>query len=347
MACTLTLFGSALPHQRSRHVLQSPSRINHPSNSYARMEKSSKQSDQRKPRTVYALDNPFCQVQWPTIDSKEDQDLVLELLCALLSPIGDHRRLHRDHTASKGKRSKRYQRETRKRIRLENAGPENDSKMSLDEDESSNDKIANGATPAEQGPLPAPSPPPPELSSHATIGLNSITQHLNTLAAINLPPTLPLQKQHSTKSKQKENSKSNMNHTIPFTAIFLTRADSQPTPLHAHLPVLTYIASASSPNPTLLIPLPRGASARLQSALALPSVNFIGLLSTLPETGIAGELLQLVRRIVKPITVPWLEGKLPSTASPQTTYLPLKVKKLRTTVGPPKQKAPQVETPAK
>ena len=36
-------------------------------------------------------------------------------------------------------------------------------------------------------------------------------------------------------------------------------------------------------------------------------MNFIGLLSTLPETGTGGALLQLVRRVVRPVSVPWLE----------------------------------------
>lgn len=58
------------------------------------------------------------------------------------------------------------------------------------------------------------------------------------------------------------------------------------------------------------MPLPKGAAAKLQNALGLPSANFIGLWSTLPETGTAGALLELVRRVVQPVKVPWLEGKL-------------------------------------
>ncbi|KAG5957228.1 hypothetical protein E4U57_001906 [Claviceps arundinis] len=52
-------------------------------------------------RLVHHLDTPFSTVAWPEV-SLDDQDTILELLCNLLSPIGQHRRTHLK--ASQGKR---------------------------------------------------------------------------------------------------------------------------------------------------------------------------------------------------------------------------------------------------
>ncbi|KAK4661483.1 RNase P and RNase MRP subunit [Podospora pseudopauciseta] len=58
-------------------------------------------------RIVHTLDTPFSVVEWPQI-SQEDQDVILELLCHLLSPLGTHRRLF--VTPSKGMRDRKRKR---------------------------------------------------------------------------------------------------------------------------------------------------------------------------------------------------------------------------------------------
>ncbi|KAF8423257.1 hypothetical protein EV426DRAFT_602824 [Tirmania nivea] len=329
-------------------------------------------ADSKKTRITYVIDNPFCQIDWPTIDSKLDQDLILELLCSLLSPIGDYRRLHITPTTSKGKRAKKTARAARKKTRLEGRGEERDEssdKMEMDVD---GDQV-EGSTKVEfpiapttsiqkstlpvvdlQQPL---APPPPDITKNVLIGLNSITTALTTLASSRLPPTFPgnLNLQSRKNRKRKPTSLTSTTNTPPqpyLTTIFLTRSDSQPTPLHAHLPMLTYLSSLPThAHPTLLVPLPKGAAEKLKNVLGLPSANFIGLWSTLPGTGTARTLLELVRRVVQPVKVPWLEGKLGAGGKegegeeeregrgkgPQGLkegeYQPMRVKKLRTVVG--------------
>ncbi|KAL7807334.1 hypothetical protein V8C44DRAFT_337481 [Trichoderma aethiopicum] len=102
-----------------------------------------------KKRLVHHLDTPFSTSSWPVI-SLDDQDAILELLCHLLSPIGQHRRLH--IKPSKGKRAARREKKT---------------KMKLDEPSDS---------------IKIEPPPVPELSASVDIGFNSITNNLGSLA---------------------------------------------------------------------------------------------------------------------------------------------------------------------
>ncbi|KAM0349367.1 hypothetical protein ACHAPU_003776 [Fusarium lateritium] len=96
-------------------------------------------------RVVHQLDTPFSTVLWPSI-STEDQDTILELLCELLGPIGQHRQMHARR--SKGKRA---------------AQKEKDAK-----------KTGNG-------PEQLPVPPMPEIEASIDIGLNSITRNLQSV----------------------------------------------------------------------------------------------------------------------------------------------------------------------
>ncbi|KAE9367875.1 hypothetical protein N431DRAFT_348823 [Stipitochalara longipes BDJ] len=100
----------------------------------------------RKPKTIFQLETPFTNTQWPET-SPQNQDTILELLCSLLSPIGQYRATNT--TPSKGKRSK-------KRKRKE-------------------DKSKGEAPDLSR-------PPPPEISSYVVVGLNSITRSLESLS---------------------------------------------------------------------------------------------------------------------------------------------------------------------
>ncbi|ORY59103.1 uncharacterized protein BCR38DRAFT_445632 [Pseudomassariella vexata] len=98
-----------------------------------------------KKKFVFQLDTPYSAVLWPQVTS-EDQDTILELLCSLLSPLGQYRSRHIQ--PSKGKRaSKRKRRE---------------------------------AGVAEAEPT---SPPAPEISTYVDVGLAAITRHLHSMAA--------------------------------------------------------------------------------------------------------------------------------------------------------------------
>ncbi|KAH7041163.1 uncharacterized protein B0I36DRAFT_20097 [Microdochium trichocladiopsis] len=98
-----------------------------------------------KKKIVHQLDTPYSTAKWPEI-ALDDQDTVLELLCTLLSPIGEHRAQHVQR--SKGKRDT-------KRKRTEKS----------------------------PGTIKAPSPPPaPELLSHIDVGLVAVTRRLQNLS---------------------------------------------------------------------------------------------------------------------------------------------------------------------
>ena len=77
-------------------------------------------------------------------------------------------------------------------------------------------------------------------------------------------------------------------------------------------------------------------------------MNFIALWSTMPEVGTAGKLLEIVRTVVKPVAVPWLDegevgeekqrvGRKFTRAFREGDYQPLRVKKLKTIIGGSKQ----------
>ncbi|KND92215.1 hypothetical protein TOPH_03243 [Tolypocladium ophioglossoides CBS 100239] len=104
-------------------------------------------------KLVHHLDTPFSTVSWPEI-SPDDQDTILELLCNLLSPIGQHRRAH--IKPSKGKRAA---------------------------------KRKTNSKDGERPPANAPVPPKPEICAKVDVGFNSITKNLEELANPNVEPT--------------------------------------------------------------------------------------------------------------------------------------------------------------
>ncbi|KAF6837893.1 hypothetical protein CPLU01_02779 [Colletotrichum plurivorum] len=99
-------------------------------------------------KLVYSVDTPYSAAQWPDI-SFEDQDTILELLCSLLAPLGQHRQRH--VTPSEGKRAAKRK---RKDEGIASKTAEQDSR-----------------------------PPTPELASFVDVGLASITRNLEKLAA--------------------------------------------------------------------------------------------------------------------------------------------------------------------
>ncbi|KAG6052603.1 hypothetical protein E4U17_005629 [Claviceps sp. LM77 group G4] len=96
-------------------------------------------------RLVHHLDTPFSTVAWPEV-SVDDQDTILELLCNLLSPIGQHRRTHLK--ASQGKR------EAKRKASAKLVAPE------------------VGVT-----------KPKPELVDYVDVGFNAITRGLESMSS--------------------------------------------------------------------------------------------------------------------------------------------------------------------
>jgi len=98
------------------------------------------------------------------------------------------------------------------------------------------------------------------------------------------------------------------NRKPAMRAVFVTRADSQASMLHSHIPLLCGLASGEeeSGGVVRLVQLPRGSEAKLADALGIARAGFVGLLEGAPEEAVAG-LMEVVEKNVPPIQVPWLE----------------------------------------
>ncbi|KAG4442489.1 hypothetical protein IFR05_001989 [Cadophora sp. M221] len=261
---------------------------------------------ERKPKTIYQLDSPFTTVSWPET-SPQNQETILELLCSILSPIGQHRSNH--ITPSKGKRSKKRRREEQKQ------------------------KDGAGEAPS--------IPPTPEISSFIVVGLNSITRNLEEFSQKSKPAAITANQEGPQPQLNAETKPENITAEDPkvpkvpakqtqetpptthhFTAIFVPRS-SQPPILHSHLPQLIATASLAHPSlpATRLVQLPKGCDARLCDALGLPRVSFIGILEGAPHSK---ALLEFAREHVPEIDVPWLRE------AREEKYLSVKVNAIQT-----------------
>ncbi|XXH05067.1 hypothetical protein Hte_011491 [Hypoxylon texense] len=99
-----------------------------------------------KKKTVYQLDTPYSAVSWPSI-TLEDQETILELLCALLAPLGQYRSTYTQ--LSKGKRDRKRKRKA--------AGMDH---------------------------MDVPPPPMPELQSFIDVGLSAVTRSLQEASKV-------------------------------------------------------------------------------------------------------------------------------------------------------------------
>ncbi|KAG5920328.1 hypothetical protein E4U61_007981 [Claviceps capensis] len=100
-------------------------------------------------RLVHHLDTPFSTVAWPEV-SVDDQDTILELLCNLLSPIGQHRRTHLK--ASQGKREAKRKRKASAKLVTPEVGVTRPK-------------------------------PKPELVDYVDVGFNAITRGLESMSS--------------------------------------------------------------------------------------------------------------------------------------------------------------------
>lgn len=151
------------------------------------------------------------------------------------------------------------------------------------------------------------------MQSHLTIGFNTTTRYLETLAQRLAP---------SKDSGQGPNPDMVLGPKAPLAAIFIPRSD-RPSIMHSHLPLLTKTASLATPSspPIRLVMLRKGAEERLGAALALPRVGLIGLIEGAPDSK---GLIDFIRVCVSQVEVPWVQEAMTGQ------YLPVKVNEIET-----------------
>ncbi|MCJ1455685.1 hypothetical protein MMC28_006041 [Mycoblastus sanguinarius] len=214
---------------------------------------------------------------------------------SLLGPIGDHRPQHM--TPLKGKRQKKRKRAERH-------------------------KLGDNLTMSQHESLEAKTPPKPELQECLTLGFNTTTRYLESLAVQSIPQRIQSQDPNSTLKVNQGRSEGQPVNLQPLAAVFVPRS-GQSSILHSHLPLLTQTASLalSSSPPTRLVILPKGAEDRLSSALAIPRVGLVGLIHDAPN---AAPLIEFVRQHVPIVKVPLLQE------ASAGAYLPVEIKMIQT-----------------
>ncbi|KAF2624819.1 hypothetical protein BU25DRAFT_398594 [Macroventuria anomochaeta] len=230
----------------------------------------------KKPsKPIFKTSSPFTETKWPSV-SPEDQEVITELLCNLLTPLGEHRRTHIQ--PSKGKKRKR-------------------------------DTKAHAYD--------APPSPAPAMGSHVLIGLNSVTRHLEALAASTAPPTVPVEetdlngRDSSTPDKGAENQPGTA--LKPLSMVILTHPQPSLSPSHAHIPTLLHLAtlrptsSSASSEPTRLVALPTSNDARFAAAVHIPRVGAVGIYEGAPS---AKALEEYVRKHVGLTECLWVDEAL-------------------------------------
>ncbi|CAK7264258.1 RNase P and RNase MRP subunit [Sporothrix epigloea] len=236
-------------------------------------------------RKVPELDTPFSNVEWPTI-SQENQDVILQLLCNLLSPIGQHRR--HDIQPSQGKRKRRQTRQANKPA-LKETG--NDASLAADRTTGPEEESLPDSTRQKDN-----VPPPPDLSRFVDIGLVAITRELSKYASpitsILAQDTLPAS-------------------TTPYTAVFVVRS-GHPSAFYSHFPQMVAVASQQTaagesdmpPVPIRLVGFSHACEDRLSTSLGIPRVSAVALRTNAPQSQ---GLLKLLEETVPTIEVQWLD----------------------------------------
>jgi ribonuclease P/MRP protein subunit POP3 len=146
-------------------------------------------------------------------------------------------------------------------------------------------------------------PPQPEIGTHLLIGLNSVTRHLEALAARNVPSTAPIASAVKTPvevSKQTPEDPQNVSdqekqdgetqpgeELRPLSMVVLTHPKPSLSPAHAHIPTLLHLSTISPSTslttiPTRLISLPTSMDALLASALHIPRVGALAIYEGAP-----------------------------------------------------------------
>lgn len=139
------------------------------------------------------------------------------------------------------------------------------------------------------------------LEPFLTIGFNTTTSSLESMAQKHLSKRMPA---HLRNSK-----------TTPkpvLSAVFVSRSDSQPTALHAHLPISCALAKVP------LIQLPRGSEVLLSKYLDTTRVATVGIVESAPgANGLLGFIkangvgrVELPSWLADPSNMKWQETKI-------------------------------------
>ncbi|CAG8784314.1 15531_t:CDS:2 [Racocetra persica] len=233
-------------------------------------------SQEQKRKTVFkaVLNSPYT-VKWPEV-SLEDQQIILEELCDLLSAVGDYKRKKVTY-----RRNLRLNR--RKGVTID------------DETVTSSKSIAL--------------PPPPPILSHIVIGINDVTRHLEQTISPNIKTNFKrkyaqgfLDPLISTNTNNQLTNPSPIviqnEHLTSLRMIFVCKADISPPHLCAHLPIMSSIA-----RDVLLVPLPSGAEELISNKLGIRRASCIGVKIKTPEFD---GIYKLAKDKVGPVNAPWL-----------------------------------------
>jgi ribonuclease P/MRP protein subunit POP3 len=135
-------------------------------------------------------------------------------------------------------------------------------------------------------------PPPPQISKHITVGLNSTSRRLESL----VEPVFS--------ASTSENAKKPSQAHSPLAVIFLTQPVSSLQ--YSHLPTLVAFTAASRAGgfAPRFVALDAAAEQKLKTALGIPRVSVLGVLSDAPG---AAPLFGYVRHNVSPLDIPWVK----------------------------------------
>ena len=133
----------------------------------------------------------------------------------------------------------------------------------------------------------SPKPPAPAIGSHVLVGLNSVTRHLENLAASTAPPTTPAKELEADDKDAfpiEDNAADQSALRVkPLSMVIITHPQPSLSPSHAHIPTLLHLATlrphseTKSSQPTRLIALSTTNDARFARALHIPRVGAIGI----------------------------------------------------------------------
>ena len=142
---------------------------------------------------------------------------------------------------------------------------------------------------------------PPGIQAFLTVGLNSITRHLEQLASLSVPFVLAVPPGNDSPAPSKAPGDPSLKH---MDVMFLPHSPEQM--IYAHLPTLSLAASKTHPDRprTRLVSLKdKDSQIRMAKAMGLPQVGVVGILEGAPG---AGPLVEYVTNHLKQVKVPWL-----------------------------------------
>jgi ribonuclease P/MRP protein subunit POP3 len=154
-------------------------------------------------------------------------------------------------------------------------------------------------------------PPAPVIGSHLLLGLNSVTRHLEALAASSAPPSVPVKDTDGHTPNKSDDTQKIAEATVrPLSMVILTHPQPALSPSHAHIPTLLHLATLQPTpktkvsEPTRLIALATSNDARFANALHIPRVGAIGIYEGAPG---AKALEDYVRKYVGLTECLWVD----------------------------------------